>query len=103
MRYILYILFGAVVADGILSNFLIVQGLGWEWNPFLRGIVGGDELLLLKACGVVLAMVLLWNIYRRHPLLAAAGGICALSLYAAIIYWNLFSFALAAQAAAIAG
>jgi hypothetical protein len=95
----LYILFGAVVADGILSNFLIAQGLGWEWNPLLRDIVGGDELLLLKVCGVVLAMLLLWNIYRRHPLLAAAGSLGALALYVAIIYWNLFSFALAAQAA----
>ena len=95
MRYMLYTLFGMVVADGLLSNFIISQGLGREWNPLLKGIAGGEQLLLVKACGAALTMVLLWDIYRRRPVLAAAGGLCCLVLYAAIIYWNLFSFALA--------
>jgi len=95
MRHILYTLFGMVVADGILSNFLISQGLGRELNPLLRDIAGSGQLLMIKACGVLLAMVLLWSIYRRQPALAAAGALCCLLFYGAIIYWNLFGFALA--------
>lgn len=51
MRYMLYVLFGLVVADVVLSDFLISHNLGWEWNPFLRNLVGGEQFLLVKVCG----------------------------------------------------
>ena len=94
MRYMLYILFGLIVADGILSNFLISQNLGWEWNPFLKNLVGGEQFLLIKVCGALLIITLIWNIYRKRPVIASIGGICSLALYTAIIYWNLFAFTL---------
>ena len=45
MRYMLYLLLALVVADGILSNFLVLQNMGFELNPFLKGLVGGEYLL----------------------------------------------------------
>ena len=83
-----------VVVDGIFSNFLISQGLGWEWNPLLKGVAGSEQMLLIKACGVILAIVLLWSAYRKRPVLAAMGAFCSLIFYAVIIYWNLFGFTL---------
>lgn len=95
MRFILYLLLALVVADGILSNFLVSQGMGYELNPFLKGLVGSESLLLLKVCGAILALSLLWVIYKRAP---KAAVICSLSfvvLYTAILYWNTFAFLLA--------
>lgn len=95
MRYMLYLLLALVVADGILSNFLVLQNMGYELNPFLKGLVDGEYLLTLKACGALLAVVMLWGIYKRLP---RAAAICSLSfvvLYTAILYWNTFAFLLA--------
>jgi len=93
MKYMLYALFGLVVADGILSNFLISHNLGWEWNPFLKTLVGGEQFLLIKVCGALLVMILMWNIYRKRPGMAVISSLCSLIFYTAIIYWNLFTLA----------
>jgi hypothetical protein len=89
----LYALFGLVVADGVLSNFLVSHNLGWEWNPFLKTLVGGEQFLLIKVCGALLVMILLWNTYRKQPVMAVIGSLCSLAFYTAIIYWNLFALA----------
>lgn len=94
MRYMLYVLFGLIVADGILSDFLISQNLGWESNPFLQTLVGGEQFLLLKVCGALLVMLILWNIYTRRPRLAFTSSLCFITLYTVVVYWNIFAFAL---------
>lgn len=94
MRYMLYTLFALIVADGILSNFFITQGLGWEWNPFLKNIVGSQEFLSIKACGAFLIIVIMWEIYKKRPAIAFTSGLCFLVLYTGIIYWNSFAFIL---------
>ena len=71
MRYMLYTLFALVVADGILSDFLIMQKLGREWNPFLKNLVGSQQFLLIKACGALLVIVIMWEIYKKQPRIAA--------------------------------
>ena len=94
MRYILYLLLALVVADGILSNFLVLQNMGVELNPFLKNLVGGGYLLPLKAGGALLAIVMLYGIYKRAP---RAATICSLSFvvfYTAILYWNTLAFLL---------
>ena len=94
MRYMLYVLFGLIVADGILSDFLISQNLGRESNPFLQTLVGGEQFLLLKVCGALVIMLILWNIYTRHPRLAFTSSLCFIAFYTVIVYWNIFAFAL---------
>ena len=94
MRYILYVLFGLIVADGILSDFLVSYNLGWEWNPLLKNTIGSDQFMLIKVCGALLVILLLWNIYRKRPGVAVISSLCSLVFYIAIIYWNLFAFAI---------
>ena len=36
VRYLLYALFGVIVADGLMTQFLVIGGHGSEANPFLR-------------------------------------------------------------------
>ena len=76
MRYMLYLLLALVVADGILSNFLVLQNMGVELNPFLKDLVGSEYLLPLKACGALLAVVMLWGIYKRTPRAAFTRRYC---------------------------
>ena len=92
MRYMLYLLLALVVADGILSNFLVLQNMGVELNPFLKDLVGGKYLLPLKACGALLAVVMLWGIYKRTPRAAVTCSLCFVVFYTAILYWNTFAF-----------
>lgn len=95
MRYILYLLLALVVADGILSNFLVIQNMGYELNPFLKDLVGGEYLLALKVCGALLAAVMLWSMYKRAPNTAAICSLGFVVFYTAILYWNTFAFLLA--------
>lgn len=95
MRYILYLLLALVVADGILSNFLVLQNMGFELNPFLKDLVGGEYLLPLKACGALLAMVMLWGVYKRAPKIAITCSLSFVVFYTAILYWNTFAFLMA--------
>ena len=94
MRYMLYVLFGLIVVDGILSNFLISQNLGREANPFLQTLVGGEQFLLIKVCGSLVAMIILWNIYTKRPKLAFISSLCFIAFYTVVVCWNIFAFAL---------
>ena len=94
MRYVLYTLFALIVADGILTDFLVMQRLGQEWNPFLKTLVGGEQFLLIKVCGAFLIIVIMYEIYRRRPRMAIVSSLCFLVLYTGIIYWNSFVFLL---------
>jgi len=94
MRFMLYSLFSLIVADGILSDFLVTQNLGREWNPFLKTLVGSEQLLLIKVCGALLVIIIMWNMYKKRPGMAVISSLCFLVLYTGIIYWNLFSFVL---------
>lgn len=89
IRLILGALFAAVVADGLITRFLIHNGLAREANPFLVYWVRGDELLILKLVGGFLAVLYLFFIYRRHPTLAMVTSTFFLAAYTIIIFWNL--------------
>ena len=89
MLAILSAIFGLVVADGIIINFLISQGLAWEWNPFLRGHVGTDMFLLIKATAALLCMIVLWFLYKRSPKLVASSSIAICLFYTLVVYGNI--------------
>lgn len=87
--YILGALIVLVVSDSLLSRFLVRNRLGWEWNPFLQRWVGEDTFVVIKALGVLLCALILWDIHRRHPKLALIASLCFTVLYAGIVLWNL--------------
>ena len=92
IKYLLGILFALVVADGILSNFLITEGLGREWNPFLQTLVGEESFLLIKVTGALLSILIFWDIYKKWPRVAINSVICVVILYTGIVYWNILAF-----------
>jgi len=96
VRYTLCILFGLIVADGLISQFLVTGGYGSEINPLLTSWVGGESFLGIKISGGFLATALLWIKYNANPRLVYTVAVVALVLYTVIVYWNLFVFLLAA-------
>jgi len=94
MKYLIGLLILLVTSDGLLTNLLIKDGLAREGNPFLQPIVGDIGFLVLKAVGVLLCAVILWDIYRRFPKLALVSTSCFVVFYAVIVFWNLSLFAM---------
>lgn len=92
MKYLLGLLIGLDILDGLLTYFLVRNGLGREANPFLRAIVAGDNFLLFKVSGGILAVFLLWVIYTRWPKVAIVCASLFLALYVVIVVWNVSLF-----------
>lgn len=93
MKYLLGCLIIFEIADGVLTHFLIKDGLGREGNPFLAAMVGETGFLILKVVGVLLCAVILWDVYKRFPKVALICTWCFVIFYGAIVLWNLSLFA----------
>jgi len=92
VKYILCTLFCIIVADGLISQFLVTGGYGLEINPLLVSWVGRESFLAIKISGAFLATLLLWIKYSVKPRLVYTVAVVALASYTIIIYWNLFVF-----------
>ena len=91
-EYLLGILLSLVVADGLISQFLIKSGIGQEGNPFLRTLVTEGNFLIVKMCGAIICVLILWNMARRVPRLVFIVSVCLVGLYTAILFWNIAVF-----------
>ena len=92
MKYLLGLLILFEISDGVLTHFLVINGLAREGNPLLRPIVGEFNFLVLKVVGVFICALILWDIYRRYPKLALMATSCFVVVYAGIVLWNLSLF-----------
>jgi hypothetical protein len=88
-RYLLCLLFSLVVADGIISNFIVQSGLGREGNPFIQSIVGQTSFIFLKLSAAFISALILWKVFRQHTRLGLVSIIFFVMLYTAILWWNL--------------
>jgi len=92
VRYILYTLFGIIVADGLITQFLVAGGHGSEVNPFLTAWVSHGAFLAIKVSGAFLATLLLWINYNAKPRLVYTIAVVFLAFYTAVVFWNLSVF-----------
>lgn len=92
MRLTLYTLFGLIVADGLLTKFLVTNGHALELNPFLQAWVGQELFLAMKVSGAFLVTSLLWIKYNTKPKLIYTTTAVFLAFYTSIVFWNLFVF-----------
>ncbi|UCG54729.1 MAG: hypothetical protein JSV32_00470 [Dehalococcoidia bacterium] len=89
IEYLLGSLLALVVADGIISQFLIEEGLGREGNPLLKTIATDSDFLIIKMCGAVISVIILWNMARRKPKLVLISSSIFVLIYTAILFWNI--------------
>ena len=88
MRYLLGTLVALIVADGLISVFLVRYGFGRESNPFLESFIGEPVFIVIKGLGALLCALILWDIYRQWPKLALIATSCFVVLYTGIVLWN---------------
>jgi len=92
VRYTFYALFWIIVADGLITQFLVKGGHGVEANPFLKAWVSQESFLALKVAAAFLATLLLWIKYKAQPRLVYTITLIFLAFYTAVVFWNLSVF-----------
>jgi len=92
MRFMLYALFGIIVADGLITEFLVANGHGVEINPFLKAWVAQDMFLAIKVSAAFLVTLLLWVKYNARPRLIYITTAVFLVFYTGVVFWNLIVF-----------
>ena len=95
IRNLLATLFALVVADGLITNFLLAQGMGIELNPLLNIFMAQGNFLMLKVLGALLSIFILWNLYRKEPHISAFVIVGLVIVYTGIVYWNVFAYLIA--------
>jgi hypothetical protein len=86
--YLLSALVALVVADGLMTKFLVGKGAAREANPFLEPIVGQTGFMILKIVGALLCAFILWDVHRRFPRVGLIAAWIAVIGYAVIVMWN---------------
>ena len=92
IRLTLYTLFALIVTDGLLTEFLVINGHALELNPFLQAWVGQELFITIKVSGAFLAILLLWIQYNKKPRLIYTISSVFLVLYTSIVFWNMSVF-----------
>lgn len=95
IKNLLYTLFALVIADGLITNYLIAQEMGRELNPLLNNLVSQGNFLMLKVVGALLSIFILWHVYRKRPRISATVITGLVTLYTGIVYWNVFAYVIA--------
>ena len=90
-------LVGLVVADGIITRFIIKNRLGVEANPVLQEWVQSDTLLIIKLAGSGLAALILWRLYLKSHRIAWILTSFFAVLYSGLVIWNIIAFSIAAR------
>ncbi len=92
ITYILLVLFSLVIADGLISQYLIGNGLGYEGNPILANWMLTTDFLAIKVGGAFLSAILLWFVNKKRPQLALFVSVFFMVFYTLILFWNIFVF-----------
>lgn len=83
-------LFSLVVTDGIITQYLITNGIAWELNPFLASFIDNNTFVLAKALGVLLAISILWDISKRNYRIALTVSSFFVMFYTLVVFWNTY-------------
>jgi len=92
VRFMLYTLFGLIVADGLITEFLVTNGHAIEVNPFLQAWVKQHLFLAIKISGAFLATLFLWIKYNSMPRIIYTATVFFLVFYTGVVFWNLFVY-----------
>lgn len=88
MKYFLALLGSLQVMDGMLTQFLVENGVVKEGNPLVEPLVLGGNFLLLKVVGAIFSVVVIYFIHRLFPRLALTAASGMVAFYGAVAFWN---------------
>ena len=95
MKYLITLLCGFEISDGIITQLLVSNGPFVEANPLMAPVVSDGNFLLLKIVGVVLCALILMKLYRYFPRITILTTSSLVTFYGAVIGWNLSLFLVA--------
>ena len=81
-----------VVADGLISQYLIVNGLAREGNPLLQIWIHDELFLGLKLAGAFFAALAIRIIHKNRPNLSFSITLCFVVFYTGLVFWSLIIF-----------
>ncbi len=87
--FVLLVLVGLMIADGVLTEFFVGFGLAREGSPFMMLSLNKGNFMLFKFLGAVLCALILWDVYKRHQRAALITSALGIILYTGIVYWNI--------------
>ena len=89
MKYIIVLLSGLEISDGILTQLFVNNGLVQEANPIMEPLVAAGDFLFLKIFGAIFSVLVLWCLYKRFPSIAISTASSIVVFYGAVLAWNL--------------
>ena len=92
IKYLLVTLVALVISDGLITQFLVRKGVGYEGNPFLATFVGEWTFLAIKVLGAFLCAFILWDIYKKWANLGRIAIPFFVIIYTGIVFWNISIF-----------
>jgi hypothetical protein len=92
MKYLLTIMSGLEISDGVFTDFAVTKGIVNEANPLMDSVISGCHFLFFKIMGALVGAVILWLVYRKYPRLAKTASSGIIVFYTAVMTWNAFLF-----------
>jgi hypothetical protein len=89
MLYLLGLLSGLQILDGLMTRLFVSRGVVQEINPLISILAQASYFPLLKLAGAVVCIILLWQVARRFPRLSSITTIALVVFYTTVISWNL--------------
>lgn len=81
---------GLAWADAVITGFIVKNGYAAEANPIIRGHVTESNFGIIKIIGTLLALLVLWDVFRRHPKTALVFSQIFVAFYTIIVWWNVY-------------
>lgn len=88
-RYLVLLMAALMLADGLITQFLVGAGIATEANPFMQKLLASGDLIPFKIAGALLSALLMVLLYQRRPRLAIIATWCFITLYTGIVCWNI--------------
>lgn len=88
MNYLLALLGGLQISDGVMTDLLVRSNVVQEGNKFMEPFVRDGSFLVLKIIGAIVCIAALKLLSKRFSMAAHFAGSLATVLYCGIFAWN---------------
>jgi hypothetical protein len=88
VNYLLALLGGLQVSDGVMTDLLVRSNVVQEGNKFMEPFVRDGSFLILKIIGAIACIAVLKLLSKRFSRAAFLAGSLAAAFYCGIIAWN---------------
>ncbi len=89
MNYLLILLGGLQVSDGVMTDLMVRSNIAGEGNPLMQPLVNDGTFILLKIAGAIACIIALKLLSKRFNGAAIAASSLVVAFYFVVITWNM--------------